>query len=202
MIGIVDYGLGNVQAILNIFKSLDINAFLASTENDLRKAKRLILPGVGSFDWAMKSLDRSGMRATLDSLVLKERTPILGICVGMQMMANESEEGSLPGLGWINGKVRKINNDISRLPLPHMGWNDVKPRTFDSLFKSFDDTCQFYFLHSYHFAASNDCETLATTEYGDVFSSSVGRNNIFAAQFHPEKSHQWGVQFLQNFSQL
>ena len=203
MIGIVDYGLGNIQAILNIYKKLNIEAMPAKTADDLRAADKLILPGVGSFDWAMKRLNESGMREPLDQLVKKSDKPILGICVGLQMMGHRSDEGKFPGLGWLDGEVKRF--DDSKLPdmmrLPHMGWNDVIPKKVAGLFASLENPIRYYFLHSYYFAAKNPEDVLAESDYNGLFACSVGHANVYGVQFHPEKSHSWGVQLLKNFAE-
>ena len=203
MITIVNYGLGNVQAFANIYKRLDIPVQFAQTASDLVGAKKLILPGVGAFDWAMTQLEVSGMGPSLNDLVLNHGCPVLGICVGMQMMARGSEEGKLPGLGWIDANVRRFDEyDFQqKTHLPHMGWNDVTPVTTDTLFKGLDAP-RFYFLHSYYFAVDNSSQILATTDYNGVFASSVVMDNIYGVQFHPEKSHKWGEQVLRNFAEL
>ncbi len=204
MITIVDYGLGNIQAFANIYKRLEIPVAFARSADDLAGASHLILPGVGAFDWAMTRLDASGMRATLDRLVLEEKKPVLGICVGMQMMARHSEEGSVPGLGWFDAEVRRF--DESRIQgsthLPHMGWNDVEPVDATDLFQEMGTGARFYFLHSYYFAANDPSDVLAVTAYGDRFACAVRRGNLYGAQFHPEKSHNWGIQLLKNFAGL
>lgn len=204
MISIVDYGLGNVQAIAHIYKRLGVPVTLARSAGELAGAERLILPGVGAFDWAMTRLIESGMRDALDRLVLAERKPVLGICVGMQMMARRSDEGTIAGLGWIDAEVKRF--DRATMPehtlLPHMGWNDVSPRPGDPLFAGLEADARFYFLHSYYFQPSESADALATTNYGGVFVSAVRRDNVMGAQFHPEKSHQWGIQLLKNFAEL
>ena len=201
MIAIVSYGCGNVQAIANIYKRLAVPAMLAENAEQLRAAERIILPGVGAFDWAMTRLNSSGMRAALDEAVT--RKPVLGICVGMQMMADSSEEGELPGLGWINGRVRRFDLDhiTKRTHLPHMGWNDVRPRETSGLFEGLGDA-RFYFLHSYYFDASDDAAIRSQTDYHGIFSSGVASGNAYGVQFHPEKSHEWGIRLLKNFSGL
>jgi glutamine amidotransferase len=204
MIAIIDYGLGNVLAFENIYRRLNIPVSVAKSADDLLGASRLILPGVGSFDYAMKQLDRSGMRTLIETLVLRNKIPILGICVGMQMLANSSDEGALPGLGWINGSVRRF--DGLKMPtgcsLPHMGWNDVNPVTTSGLFGGGLGDGRFYFLHSYYFECCHQTNVLATTDYGGVFSSAVRRDNIYGVQFHPEKSHHFGNQLLKNFADI
>lgn len=202
MIGIVDYGLGNVQAIANIYKKLDMPCMPVRDASTLRSADQLILPGVGSFDWAMRRLQASGMREALDEAVLERRTPVLGICVGLQMMTRRSDEGTLPGLGWIAGEVRRFED--TRLTagrrLPHMGWNDVEPRAGVPIFRDLGQDVRFYFLHSYYVVTDGADDVLATTDYGGPFTCSAGRANIFGVQFHPEKSHHWGVQLLKNLA--
>lgn len=204
MIGIVDYGLGNVHAIANIYKRLGIASTLARSADDLSTATHLILPGVGSFDWAMSRLDASGMRETLDRLVQVQGRPVLGICVGMQMMADASDEGQAPGLGWIPGRVRLFDDTLFSGPthLPHMGWNDVEPVRPDPLFVGLERDSRFYFLHSYYFAPQDAGHALATADYGTRFACSLRRDNVWGVQFHPEKSHQWGIQMLKNFAEL
>lgn len=203
MIAIVNYGLGNIQAISNIYSKLGIPVRMASTERELADADRLVLPGVGAFDWAMERLNASGMRDGLENLVLNEKRPVLGICVGMQMLAIASDEGEAKGLGWIDGIVKRFDDDAGAggRCLPHMGWNDVEPRHGDGLFAGLGTDARFYFLHSYYFVPRNDADVLATTDYGGTFVSSVRRENVIGVQFHPEKSHQWGIQLLKNFAE-
>ena len=202
MISIVDYGLGNVQAFANIYKRLNIPVTVARSAEDLRNADKVILPGVGAFDWAMTRLNDSGMRDTLESLVAAGRSQVLGVCVGMQMMARSSEEGTLEGLGWIDAEVRKFSIATPDGRLPHMGWNDVAPRVGDGLFRELGTGAQFYFLHSYYVAPRNAGVVLAVTDYQQTFASSVGARNVYGVQFHPEKSHRWGIQLLRNFAEL
>jgi len=202
MITLVDYGLGNIQAFMNIYNRLNIPCTRATTAAELHAAEKIILPGVGAFDGAMQRLQASGMRETLDYLVLEKKLPVLGICVGMQIMARRSEEGVMDGLGWIPGEVKHFDADLfkTKIRLPHMGWNDVLPEDH-TLFKGWISP-RFYFLHSYYFVPDNQNQVLARTEYGEQFSSAVYNEHIFGVQFHPEKSHHWGVQFLKNFGEL
>jgi glutamine amidotransferase len=204
MISIVNYGLGNIQAIANIYRRLNIAVGIVSSPDDLRAAERIILPGVGAFDWAMRRLNESGLREALEESVLSKRKPVLGICVGMQMMAKRSDEGVLDGLGWIDAEVKKFDHAsfTQKTHLPHMGWNNVQPRTHDGLFKKLDSTAQFYFLHSYYVVPHHQDNVLAVTDYNGPYASSIGSGNIWGVQFHPEKSHQWGIQLLRNFSEL
>jgi glutamine amidotransferase len=204
MITIVDYGLGNIQAFANIYKRLDVHVKFARTSHDLEDASHIILPGVGAFDWAMERLNASGMRSTLDRLVREERRHVLGICVGMQMMARSSDEGSSAGLGWFDAKVKRFDGSRiqSRTHLPHMGWNDVHPIDTTGLFYGLGEGARFYFLHSYFFSPNDPSDVLAQTEYGDRFVCAVRRGNVYGIQCHPEKSHNWGIQLLKNFAGL
>jgi glutamine amidotransferase len=204
MITIVDYGLGNIQAFLNVYKRLNIEARTATTADDLAGATKVILPGVGHFDHAMRRLDESGMRGKLDDLVTEKRVPVLGVCVGMQMLAPSSEEGVLPGLGWIDGRVRSFASWVRAggLPLPHMGWNDVRPRAVNPLFNGLESDARFYFLHSFFLDCASQDDALAMAEYGGEFSAAVNSANIFGVQFHPEKSHHFGTRLLKNFAEL
>ena len=204
MIAIVDYGLGNVQAFANIYKRLNIPATLASNAETLVKANRIILPGVGSFDWAMQCLERAELRQALDEQVMDRKVPVLGVCVGMQMMAQSSEEGSKPGLGWINAEVRRFafTPDNHKLMLPHMGWNDIELTQPSALLKDLDAGSRFYFLHSYCFAPDKVDEVIANADYGGTFTCGVQAGNCYGVQFHPEKSHGWGIQLLKNFAEM
>lgn len=204
MITIVDYGLGNVQAFANIYKRLDVPVTFAKTANDLTGATHIVLPGVGAFDWAMERLEASGMRATLDRLVLEDGKHVLGICVGMQMMARRSDEGRAVGLGWFDAEVKRFDEAHiqGRTHLPHMGWNDVQPLDAQDLFQEMGPDVRFYFLHSYYFAPNDYGNVLALADYGDRFACAVRQQNIYGVQFHPEKSHGWGIQLLKNFARL
>jgi glutamine amidotransferase len=202
MICIVDYGVGNIQAFLNLFKRLGLEARRADTPEAMSDAIRLVLPGVGHFDHAMQRLNDSGLRPKLEELVLGAQVPVVGICVGMQMMAGGSDEGSLPGLNWVPGRVRAFAShpQSAALPMPHMGWNDVQPRDHRKLFsKGFEEGAQFYFLHSYFFDAEDKGDVVATASYGLDFDAVVSREHIHGVQCHPEKSHHWGEQLLKNF---
>jgi glutamine amidotransferase len=200
MITIIDYGLGNMQAFVNVYERIGVPVTTAKTSDALETAHKLILPGVGAFDHAMGLLETSGMRQTLDHLVISKKVPILGICVGMQMLASSSEEGKRKGLGWVGGTVRKFRDPA--LALPHMGWNDVKPASAAGLFLGMETNARFYFLHSYYFVCLDPKDILAVSDYGGGFSCAVNRGNIFGVQFHPEKSHHWGGQLLKNFAEL
>ena len=200
MISIIDYGLGNVKAFSNIFKMLNIKHEITANFDAIEKSSKLILPGVGSFDWAMHKLTSSGLKELLDKIVVEKKIPILGICVGMQLMANESDEGELKGLGWIEGKVKKLSSNKKIEILPHMGWNYVEIEK-NNLFKGIEDP-NFYFLHSYFFDPDSQNVVLGKTSYGEKFASIVNKENIFGIQFHPEKSHDNGICILKNFAEL
>lgn len=205
MIRIVDYGVGNIQAFLNLFDRLGLQAKRARDVADLADASHLILPGVGHFDHAMQGFNSSGLRLRLEELVLKRKIPLLGVCVGMQMLANGSDEGILPGLGWLPGHVNSLIGkpmDAS-LPLPHMGWNELQIQMPSSVFPSNEIAPpQFYFLHSYYFNAKNRSDVIATAHYDFDFDAVVRHENIFGMQCHPEKSHRWGEQFLRAFVEI
>lgn len=203
MIHIIDYGLGNAQAFSSMFKRLGYDSTRAKSVDDLRNVEKIILPGVGAFDHAMTLLNESGMREAIDELVLVNKCPVLGICVGMQMLASNSEEGKLNGLNWIPGTVSSLKKQTSNLdlPLPHMGWNDVIPSQGSPLFKGLEEW-RFYFLHSYYFNCENSISSTASTEYGLEFTCAVSHENIYGVQFHPEKSHHWGAELLRNFADI
>lgn len=202
MITVIDYGLGNLSAFVNVYKRLNIDVQFASTVSDLKKASKLILPGVGTFDQAMNKLNSSGLRNYLDELVIKKKIPIIGICVGMQIMALKSDEGVLPGLGWINGKVNRLILNNKNLPLPHMGWNDIKIQKKSPLIDNLDNYKRFYFLHSYYFQCQNLDDVIANINYGFDFPCIINHENIFGIQCHPEKSHYNGMNLLKNFAGL
>lgn len=206
MITIVDYGLGNIKAFANVYKKLNIPTCYASTTEHLQKASKIILPGVGAFDHAMHKLNSSGLRQTLDNLVLEKKVPVIGICVGMQMMANDSEEGTSKGLGWIHGTVKRFGypqQEIAKkYPLPHMGWNNISPVKASSLVDNLDEYKRFYFLHSYYFECADTSDIVATANYGFDYACIVNRDNVYGIQCHPEKSHHNGVALLKNFAEL
>jgi len=204
MITIIDYGVGNIFAFQNVYKRLNIPTKIAKSSQDLIDAEKLVLPGVGSFDYAMNQLNISGMREKLDELVLVKKIPVIGICVGMQIMGNRSDEGKLEGLNWIDSEILKFDERLinQRTKLPHMGWNDVIPVKNHPLFIGLEEEAIFYFLHSYYFKCNNPEESIAVSDYGISFSSAVNRENIFGIQFHPEKSHQFGEKLLHNFARL
>ncbi|WP_296443243.1 imidazole glycerol phosphate synthase subunit HisH [Rhodoferax sp. UBA5149] len=204
MIAIIDYGSGNIAAIANIYKQLKVPYVITNDLGELAKADRYVLPGVGAFDATMRYLNDSGMVATLNEQVLVRKKKVLGICVGMQVLAESSDEGSLAGLGWVRGRVRQI--DASLIPanpkLPHMGWNSIVPKADAALFVGVDIQQGFYFLHSYYFDATDPDDVVATVQYGKELPCAVAHANVFGMQFHPEKSHANGVAVFRNFAEL
>jgi imidazole glycerol-phosphate synthase subunit HisH len=204
MIVIVDYKMGNIGSVLNMLKKIGADAVISSDPREIEKADKLILPGVGAFDTGMKHLHESDLVGVLNEKALDRQTPTLGICLGMQLLTQGSEEGDLSGLGWIDGHTVKFRFDENNrhLKIPHMGWNTVKIRSHDSLFKSLDEDARFYFVHSFHVVCHRDADVLASTHHGDDFVSAVQNRNIMGTQFHPEKSHKFGMKLLRNFAEL
>ncbi|KQW97676.1 imidazole glycerol phosphate synthase subunit HisH [Flavobacterium sp. Root420] len=204
MITIIDYGVGNINAFVNVYKRVNVPTKIAKTAADLEDAQKIILPGVGHFDHAMDELIKSGMLDKLNELVLIKKIPVIGICVGMQMMANSSDEGTSEGLKWINATVKKFDESkikqVTRLP--HMGWNDVEPISANPLFEGLEKDALFYFLHSYYFHCNDRSDILATSEYGGQFTCATNHDNVYGIQFHPEKSHSFGETLLHNFAKL
>lgn len=204
MITIINYGSGNIRAIANIYEQLRIPFIIADVPEQVKGAEKIILPGVGAFDETISMLDSTGFREVLNIEVLENKIPVLGICVGMQILAWRSDEGQLPGLGWIAGEVRKIDkSELQYKPkLPHLGWNSVSLQKDCALFKGINQEDGFYFLHSYYFECNDKQNEMATTFYGHTFASAVNCGNVFGVQFHPEKSHNNGIQLLKNFADL
>ena len=204
MICIVEYGSGNVGALANLLKRRRIPFFISGNSSEMAKADRFILPGVGAFDPTMEPLLQSGILAALEQEVVGKGKPVLGICVGMHLLAEGSEEGTRPGLGWVPGYVRKIDASKRNRPplLPHMGWNSLLPQMEHPLLNGIDCDRGFYYLHSYFFDASDDEHVMARVRYGDELPCAVTRGNVFGVQFHPEKSHENGERLLQNFAEL
>ena len=202
MITIVDYGLGNIRAFSNLFKRQNVPTRTAASASDLAESTRIILPGVGAFDHAMELLQASGMRPVLEELVLGRGVPVMGVCVGMQLLADGSDEGRLPGLGWVPGRVRSFRQTTASvaLPMPHMGWNDVRPLAQGGLFAGLEEAARFYFLHSYYFECADPAHRAALASYGFDFTCAVRRGQVHGVQFHPEKSHHWGESLLKNFA--
>ncbi len=204
MITIIDYGSGNIRAIGNIYDTLKIDYKIAKSPEEVIGAEKLFLPGVGAFDETMSMLDKTGFREVLDFEVMHNKVPIIGICVGMQILAESSEEGKLPGLGYIKGKVRKMDASLlnQKPKLPHLGWNSIEIARQSALLKNIDSELGFYFLHSYYFECENQEDIITTTTYGKSFASAINHDNVYGIQFHPEKSHHNGINLLHNFATL
>lgn len=204
MITIIDYGSGNIRAIANIYEKLNVDYIIAKSPEQVIGAKKIFLPGVGAFDETISKLDSTGFREVLDIEVLQNKVPIIGICVGMQILAESSEEGSLKGLGYIKGQVKKIDASLlnQKPKLPHLGWNSIEINRPSELLKNIDAEFGFYFLHTYYFECADNNDVLTTTTYGKPFASAVNHENVYGIQFHPEKSHQNGITLLHNFAKL
>lgn len=200
MIYIVNYQSGNLGAIVNMLKRIGVNAYIAQSPTELRHASKIILPGVGAFDTGMRNLLDGGWIEPLNDRVLKDKVPTLGICLGMQLMTNNSEEGNLPGLGWIKGSSKRFWFSEKNLKVPHMGWNKVSINKTSRLITiDPEDEKKFYFAHSYFVKTEDDSDTLLKTFYGIEFSSAIEKSNILGVQFHPEKSHRYGMELLESF---
>ena len=203
MITIVNFGLGNLGSILNMFNRIGVQARISSTVKNIENSEKLVLPGVGSFETGMKRIYESGLLNVLNRRVIKEGIPILGICLGAQLFANKSEEGNLSGLGWIDAKVIKLDqSSYPLLKVPHMRWNSVIVKKSCNLFRGIKSDARFYFVHSYHIICKNYADIITTTVYGNEFVSSIQKENIMGVQFHPEKSHKFGLEVLKNFAEF
>ena len=204
MIAIINYGSGNLAAISNIYKHLNIPHAIVESPQDIDNADRYILPGVGHFDYTMNMIRKSGMFEALQKNVIVKGKPLLGICVGMQVLADSSEEGECSGLGWIPGRVCRIRTEEKGVRLPHMGWNSISIASDDKvLFNNVDEAIGFYFLHSYYFDAASAASVLAKTDYaGALICGVTNGRNIFGLQFHPEKSHHNGIAIFKNFAHI
>jgi imidazole glycerol-phosphate synthase subunit HisH len=203
MIAIVDYGVGNLASVLNMFRRAGIDeASITSEANTISKADHILLPGVGAFDAGMENLRKSGLLPLLETKALKEKVPVLGICLGMQLMARRSEEGALPGLGWFPAETVKLRPDPSlHLKVPHMGWEYIRVKRSNPLVST-EGRHRFYFVHSYHVKCDLGEHVLATSDFGGEFTCMVNNDNIFGAQFHPEKSLRFGMDLLKRFAKL
>jgi glutamine amidotransferase len=202
MITIVDYGMGNVGSVFNMLRKLRAKVQITSDKNEIAKSDKLILPGVGNFDRGMDSLNSSGLATTLSEQVLVSKKPILGICLGMQMMTRGSEEGSRQGLGWIAADAIRFSSS-NNLKIPHMGWNQIKAVNSPKLFESAAEELErFYFVHSYYIRADNAQDVAAYCHYGKDFVASFEVDNIMGVQFHPEKSHLFGMNLFKRFIAL
>lgn len=202
MLTILDYGVGNLGSIFNMFKRVGAKPVVTGKIDDLERATKIVLPGVGSFDRAVESLDKSGLRECLEQKVVVEKVPVLGMCVGMQMLGHGSEEGILPGLGWIDSRCVKFDVVEQGLRVPHMGWNAVFAEKQSPLTEQLNASSRFYFVHSYHMVCNDPADILMTADYGGRFIAAVQRGNIFGTQFHPEKSHKHGMDLYRQFISL
>jgi len=199
MISIIDIGSGNVFSVYNMFKKIGYNSIITNDKEEIKKSTSIILPGVGHFDYCMQSLQKTGLIKTLENEVIRKKKKFLGICVGLQMLFEKSEEGSEKGLSWIKGEVVRFNEKKDlQINIPHMGWNYVMPKKDKELFEAFEEN-RFYFIHSYHAKCDDKDDILTETEYGYIFPSAIKKNNITAVQFHPEKSHIFGMSFLKRY---
>ena len=200
---IVDYGMGNIHSVRKQFTRIGADVVVSSDANEILSAGRLVLPGVGHFTKAMENLDERGLIGSLNDAVLGQGTPILGICLGMQIMANYGEEGESKGLGWFDAEIRHFQvEDKLRFKVPHMGWNQAFQRKDSALFSGIPEQSEFYFVHSYHWIANEPGDVLTETSYTYEFVSAVEKGNIFGVQYHPEKSHGVGAHLLKNFMEL
>jgi glutamine amidotransferase len=201
---IVDYGMGNLASIANMLKKVAAPSIVSSDLAEIARAEKLVLPGVGAFDHGMRNLDARGLIPILAARALKDKIPVLGLCLGMQLFTQSSEEGNLPGLGWIVAETVRfiLDADKAYLKIPHMGWNTLQPHRAHPIFAGLDAEARFYFVHSYHVLCENPENVLAQTIYGYPFASAVVQDNIIGLQFHPEKSHKFGMRVLKNFAEL
>jgi len=204
MISILDYGMGNVKSVANMLRKIGAAVKVISMPSELLSSEKIVIPGVGAFDAGMSALDEKGLLPVLNDRVLRARVPVLGICLGMQLFANCSEEGILDGLCWVDGEVKRFDfsSTDKSLKVPHMGWNEVKPISTHPLFKGIPVPMRFYFVHSFYFSPSIKQNVLSTSYYGHDFAAAIARDNIVGVQFHPEKSHKYGMLFLKNFVEL
>lgn len=202
-IAIINYGMGNLHSVFKKLKQVGANPQLATTKNEIMSADKIVLPGVGHFEKAIENLKQLGIYDALNEAVLVKKTPILGICLGMQLMATESEEGNAKGFGWIDSSVKqfKIENKL-KYKVPQTGWNTVNICKESRLLKGIENESEFYFLHSYHYADTNPDDILTKTDFEYEFVSAVEKENIYGTQFHPEKSHLAGTQLFKNFIEL
>ena len=202
MIHIVDYGMGNLGSISNMIKHIGFQSKVISGVKEIGNAEKLILPGVGSFDNGMANIRKLGIKTILDKMALEEKIPILGICLGMQLMTKKSEEGTAVGLGWIDAATIKFDHNGKKIKVPHMGWNNVNIKSTNPLVKNMYSERRFYFVHSYYVKCNDSRNVIGKTEYGVDFASIICKENIFGCQFHPEKSHRFGMKIFQNFAEL
>lgn len=200
---VIDYGMGNLRSVQKKFERLNANVSISSDRREIAKAGKLVLPGVGHFANGVRKLKESGIWDVLNQKALVEQTPVLGICLGMQLMARYSEEGNVEGLGWFDAEVVRFRvSDQLTYKVPHMGWNTGERIKQSCLFTDIPDKAMFYFVHSYHLVCRQPDDVLAMTTYDYPFASVIRKGNIYGTQFHPEKSHDWGEQMMANFIAL
>lgn len=201
-IAVIDYGMGNVGSIRNMLSKIGADAIVTSDPAIISGADKIILPGVGAFDHAMQRLEKLKLVPLLEDRVLNESVPFLGVCLGMQLLTKGSEEGNLPGLGWIDAQTRRFDakGRSEELPIPHMGWNTVRDEGRGWILTGQPENSRFYFVHSYYVQCSSEEDVLGTTNYGIRFASAIGRDNVIGVQFHPEKSHSFGMILLSAFA--
>jgi imidazole glycerol-phosphate synthase subunit HisH len=200
MITIVDFKTGNLGSIQNILKRIGEDSLVTSERSTIADAKKLILPGVGAFDTGMSKLLELDLVDILNQKVLKDKTPVLGICLGMQLLSKRSEEGKLSGLGWINAETKRFDfQNTQEYKIPHMGWNNVRMLKQSKLLEGLETDARFYFVHAFYFCANEKSDVLTSTVYESEFTSAIERENILGVQFHPEKSHKFGMKLLMNF---
>lgn len=203
MITILDYGMGNLGSIKNMFRKIGVETIISSNIDDINNAKKIILPGVGAFDTAISKINQLGIIDVLNKKALIDKIPVLGICLGMQLMTNSSDEGKSSGLSWIDAETISFKNKVSRdLKIPHMGWNDCTIVKKNQITMNFDEDPRFYFVHSYFVHVNNQENSLMKTNYGIDFDSAIIKDNIIGAQFHPEKSHKFGMNLFKNFAKI
>lgn len=200
MITIVDYKVGNLGSIQNMLKKIGTPSLITSSPEQIKKAEKLILPGVGAYDSGVNSLKKYNVWNVLNDKVLNENTPVLGICLGMQLLCKSSEEGTEKGLGWIDAEVTRFTPSNKKFKIPHMGWNYTSFPKQSKLFDDMYEDPKFYFVHSYYVQA-NDDSSIAKTTYDHSFDAAVEKGNVLGTQFHPEKSHKFGMKLLENFVQ-
>ncbi len=202
MITIVDYGVGNIGSIINMLDYVGVRSKATSDPDEIYNSTKLILPGVGAFDAAMQKINNiNGLKESLSQKVVRDQTPLMGICLGMHLIINSSEEGKLPGLGWIDANAKKFPVS-KKLKVPHMGWNNVKIISSNKITKNLSDKEKYYFVHSYYVSVKDKKNSLMRTEYGLDFDSGIFFENIYGFQFHPEKSNKYGMKLLKNFSEI
>jgi imidazole glycerol-phosphate synthase subunit HisH len=201
MITIIDYGLGNLVSVKNMLKKLGVESVISDNVEEIAKAKKMILPGVGAFDNGMSSIKQKGLLDVLNKKVIEEKVPILGICLGMQLLTKGSEEGVEKGLGWIDAQTIKFHFNDNTLKIPHMGWNYIQVKKQNPLIE-LNSKHRFYFVHSYYVKCNDPNDVVAICDYGTEFTCMVNHNNIYGAQFHPEKSLKFGMELLNNFSKV